>query len=189
MSKKNYVSLIEKIVKSRCKKQKELLNYHIIPAVEYAYQLVDIVESDKEIAILGTWLHDISKISWYSKPKRDRNNHHINGSKESGRILSKLGYDPLRTKLVQECVLRHSTDKRYHPKTIEEKIVVSADSLSHLYNVPRLCKQAYSNNTSSIKDDTEWLINKCENLIAKMEIPEARNMAIKRYEQIKQLFS
>jgi HD superfamily phosphodiesterase len=180
MSKKIYVYEVEKIVREHYKKQKEFLVYHIIPAVDYAHQLLDIVQTDSEIAVLGTWLHDISKINSYRKQRRNRNSHHLRGSEETGRILKRLGYDPVRAKIVQECVLRHSSDSRYLPQTIEEKIVVSADSLSHIFNVPRLCKQAYGSNNCSIKEDTDWLISKCNNLIAKIEIPEARDMAIKK---------
>lgn len=82
-------------------------------------------EADKEITLLGVWLHDIAH---YHVKEED---HAITGEKLALEFLRKNKFPEERIKRVAHCVRAHR-NKDCPPETIEAKIVTCADSASHL---------------------------------------------------------
>lgn len=97
---------------------------HITKTVKYSKILATKLNADKETCEIAAWLHDISKL----EDKKDK--HHITGSKRAREILQELEYDEEKIKIIESSILTHSSDKNYEPKTLEQKILASADALA-----------------------------------------------------------
>src|SRR3989344_1112220 len=82
-------------------------------------------EADKEITLMGVWLHDIGHYPL------DEEDHAIKGERRAIEFLNKIKLDKEKIKKVAHCVRAHRC-KDVHPETIEAKILSCADSASHL---------------------------------------------------------
>ena len=150
---------------------------HINLVVKYSKVLSKRLKANEEICILASLLHDISKM------KKDFVDHDIKGSIEAEKILLNLGYDNLKTLKVKECILTHSS-KKFKPKSVEAKIVASADAISHFYNFDAFCFYVYNTKNLS-KEEGKKLILKKYSTAYKKIMPKARYLVKKRYEAIK----
>ena len=171
---------IKKIVFKLCKGQEDIWENHIISVVNYSKRLAKKRGADKEIVEIAAWLHDIKKL------RGEKGGHHIFGAKEAEQILKKIGYPHDKTEQVKECILTHSSDKKYPPKSLEAKIVATADALSIFDNFPGMAYVAYSRKGLPIKGGREWLIKKYKTAWNKL-IPKGREIAKQKYEAIKLL--
>jgi len=86
-----------------------------------------ILKADKEIVEVGVWLHDITHpIGGY-----EGKDHNIASSETAKKYLKSIDYDKTKFKKVIHCIEAHRTTVLPEPKTIEAKIVASADNLVH----------------------------------------------------------
>lgn len=115
----------ERVVKST----KELLDEHSLS------------DEDKEVLILSAWLHDTG----YTKGAV---NHEENSCIISSKFLKKQGYDALKIKKVNNCIL--ATERFFTPKTELEKIIRDADS-SHF------AKKSYLETTEYLREELSLL--------------------------------
>ena len=83
-------------------------------------------EADKEVVIISVWLHDIG---WADGDLK--NDHAVKSEQEAIRFLTDIGYPKEKIDVVAHCVRAHRC-KDVMPETIEAKILVAADSASHL---------------------------------------------------------
>lgn len=83
-------------------------------------------EADREVALLGVWLHDIGVAI-----KGGNDDHSVRSEAEARKFLSTLGLSSSKIEKVAHCVRAHRC-KDVKPETIEAKIVAAADSASHL---------------------------------------------------------
>jgi len=128
---KDIIELIAKEVKKRVKVlEKELPWFwekHILVVVEMVEKLCEIIEADKEICLLSAYLHDIGRVVDME------DNHDVAGLPIIEEILS--GYDYPRDKIEKvKSACRSHRCKDVMPKTIEAKVIASADAMSHLDN-------------------------------------------------------
>ncbi len=86
-------------------------------------------DANKEITLLGVWLHDIGH---YIKSEED--DHSIVSEKKAKEFLEKQNYSKEKLKKVLHCVRSHRC-RDIKPKTIEAKIVAGADSASHITEI------------------------------------------------------
>ena len=83
-------------------------------------------KADKEIVLLSVWFHDIG----HADGKVDED-HAIKSEAETIKFLEARGYPKEKIDQVAHCVRAHRC-KDIPPETIEAKILVAADSASHM---------------------------------------------------------
>tara|TARA_Y100000310_G_C20407049_1_gene680170 strand:- start:73 stop:612 length:540 start_codon:yes stop_codon:yes gene_type:complete len=175
-------TILKGMILKLCKKNKWDWENHVKSVVKYSKILAKKMKADKEICEVSAWLHDIIKIK-HSKAK----SHHIKGSIEAEKILKNLNYPEDKIKKIKQCILTHSSDKKYQPKSKEARILASADALSHFDNPISNIYFALVIKKQNTKEAKKTLIKKAKNNWNKL-IPEAKKIAKPKYEAIKLLF-
>lgn len=102
-----------------------------LPQVEkWAEKLLEYKpEANREIALIGVWLHDIGQVVGNKET-----DHAINSETEAKRFLTEIGAKPDLISQVAHCARAHRC-KDVQPKTIEAKILAVADSASHMTDI------------------------------------------------------
>jgi hypothetical protein len=117
---------VEKFVRSKL--PADFVDNHIKHVVKEALWLSKFYpEADKEIVKLGAWMHDVTHIS--SGYVGD--DHNVASAKTAREFLSSIGYDKDKLERVVHCIEAHRTSRPPEPRTIEARIVASADNLAH----------------------------------------------------------
>lgn len=110
--------------------EKERWRHHFLPVVRYAKQLAHQVGADLEVVELAAWLHDFTRI------QGDDEDHHLSGAEEARKLLEGLHYDQAKIEEVCHCILSHRGSDDFPARTIEAKIVASADAMAHIGYAP-----------------------------------------------------
>jgi HD superfamily phosphodiesterase len=131
MSKK--LLLVKKLVKNECLNmgfiESWFYDVHLLGVEKCAKQLLnELPGADKEIVMLGVWLHDLQRIRGL------KGDHAKIGAREAAKVLQQLKYGDDTVKKVKNIVLVHSCDGKLLPKTLEEKILATADAMSNYMN-------------------------------------------------------
>lgn len=174
------ITEIRKISKGVCDKDGKLQwEMHIMPVLDNAMKLADLLKADKEILETAVYLHDIARISG------KEGDHHIKGAEMAREILAKMGYETPFIENVSYCILNHRSSFS-ECKTLESEILNSADAMAHIDSIPWLIWIAVDSGKMSFKEAFEWVDKKVEkgwNL--KIQLPEARKLAKPKYEAAK----
>jgi uncharacterized protein len=127
-------------VKSLAKKNNWLwfFNLHQREVVIYAEELLKIYKrADSKIVMISCWLHDIAH--YYAANSREilevKENHHLKGAEIAEKFLEKYKISKEEIGQIKNCIIRHRNKKPYTPKTLEEKIMVVADTMSHFGSI------------------------------------------------------
>lgn len=153
----NKILEIKKIIKKEC----ETLGFtndwfydtHLLAVEKFAKKLLKkLPKADKEIVMLGVWLHDIQRI------RGIEGDHAKIGAREAGKVMKKFDYNKNKTKLVKKIILTHCCNTKLMPETIEGKILASADAMSHYTNNFYL-KVAISGD-KNFQDYKKWALEK-----------------------------
>jgi len=162
---------------------------HIESVVNYTKLLSKKFGGDKEIVEIAALLHDIRKMKgqhqWQSNKKLIDyyHNHHVEGAEEAEKILLKFKYPLEKIEKVKNCILTHSKDKNYPPKTIEAKILATADALSYFDHFMEFAHWVYNIKKESINNGRKILAEKFKGAWDKM-MPEAKKIGKDKYEMI-----
>lgn len=106
------------------------LSRHLTQVEKWAIKILQRKpEADKELVMLGVWLHDIGQVVGDKQ-----NDHAINSEAEAKRFLGKEEADNELINKVAHCVRAHRC-KDIQPETLEAKIVAVADSASHMTDI------------------------------------------------------
>jgi uncharacterized protein len=178
MKNMSIIPKINKMLQDLYKGQKLNWKGHIESVVKYSKMLAKKTGADEEIVEIAALLHDIMKI------KGQREGHHITGSEEAAKILKELGYPEDKIEKVKHCILTHSSDEKYLPMTKEAKAVASADALAHFDMFEDIAHSAYVKKGLDSEEARKFILGKYERSWKKM-MPEAREIAKKRYDAIK----
>lgn len=113
-------------------------NLHQKEVAESANDLLKLYpQADKKIVLVSCWLHDIAH--YYAKNEKEilavKKNHHIDGAKIAKEILLNYKLSQTEIEKIKNCVLNHRNHENYEPKTLEEKMVAVADTLSHFRSI------------------------------------------------------
>ncbi|MFA5155267.1 MAG: HD domain-containing protein [Patescibacteria group bacterium] len=101
---------------------------HLLAVEKYAnFLLSRLPKADRELVLLGVWLHDIQRV------RGIKGDHQKIGASEAKKIMKEYGYPPDKIKKVQDIILSHSCD-RLMPRTLEGKILATADAMTHYVN-------------------------------------------------------
>lgn len=164
--------LVEKANYSKNNKYKSTFwNYHTLPVVDLSLKLSRLFKADKEILELSALLHDYSAVYNYAFAQE----HHIHSARMAEEILTKLKYPGEKTKHVASCILSHRGSRPMAKKTIEAKILASADAMSHFTQLADMMLLTYGIHKYETKEGAIWLRNKLKRSWAKI-MPEGREM-------------
>lgn len=128
----NKINEIKQLVKKECAEFLGADNWfyetHLL-AVEKAakFLLSKLPKADKEVIMLGVWLHDLQRV------RRIKGDHQKIGAREAEKVMKLFGYDAQVIAKVKGNILTHSCEK-IMPKTLEGKILASADAMAHYSN-------------------------------------------------------
>jgi hypothetical protein len=101
---------------------------HLLAVEKYTnFLLKKLPKADKEIVLLGVWLHDTQRV------RGIKGNHQKIGAIEAKKIMLEYGYSADIIKKVQNIILTHSCSDKM-PTTLEGKILTTADAMSHYAN-------------------------------------------------------
>ncbi len=148
-------------------------------------------QADADIVLPGILLHDIgymavpaedhlkglagAHMGWEEEITR---RHEIQGAKLAGEILAEVGWDPDRTRRIQEIVDGH--DSRLEAISLEDRLVKDADKLwRYTASAVRICHVWMKLTTEAYMDWVEseidrWLFTDAARGIARREIASSR---------------
>ena len=154
---------------------------HLLAVEKYAnFLLRRLSKADKEIVLLGVWLHDSQRVMGI------KGDHQKAGAIEAKKIMTEYGYPVETIKKVQNIILTHSCDG-FFPSTVEGKILATADAMSHYVNDFYL--QIATTGQRSLEDFKIWALEKLNRdynkkiffPFAKKEIKERHDVLIKLF--------
>ena len=135
-------------------------------------------EANKEIVLLGTWLHDIQRV------RGIKMEHQEGGAQEAEKIMREFGYPDELIKKVKSIILTHSCRGNNLPTTIEGQILATADAMAH-YTTDFFLRIALISDMT-IKEYKEWALIKLEkNYNVKISFDFAKETVKDRHDTIK----
>lgn len=116
------------------------IKHHIKAVVKEALWLCNFYpKADKEVVEISSWLHDITHP--LSIKPYEQEDHNIASAKKTQKFLDSIAFDNSKTKKIIHCIKAHRSSRHPEPKTIEAKIVASADNLAHFTKFDFLYKK------------------------------------------------
>jgi len=144
--------------------------FHILPVVKHSLRLGRKSKADLEIVELAALLHDLAAIT----DKKFIENHHIHGASMAEKLLSDSGLPEGKIKKVSLCILNHRGSSPGKRESLEEKILASADAMSHFTELADMMYLVYGIHKLRTKPGAVWLKNKLERSWKKL-CPKAEN--------------
>ncbi len=182
---KDRTEKIRELVRSETMKSElpEQWECHIIPVVDYAIKLSDICNADRNVCEVAALLHDIGRIRYGGK------GHNMTGARDSVKMLSRMGFEKEFTEKVRHCIVSHRCEEGdEEPRTLEAKIISSADAMAQYDNIPLFFYVSVKVKNDSLIDAYNWVYEKVvRGWEKKMLIPQAKEMMKERYEALKQI--
>ena len=165
-------------------------NLHQKEVIKCAKKLLKIYKkADRKIVLISCWFHDIAH--YYARDGKEifeiKKNHHIKGAKIAEDFLKSYKLNKEEILKIKNCVLRHRNKEPYVARSLEEKIVVVADTLSHFESIFYFTYFKFSPDDSleaMVKKDLEKLDRDWHDLGL---LPEARKLAENEYKVFRKL--
>ncbi|MFA5248089.1 MAG: HD domain-containing protein [Patescibacteria group bacterium] len=132
--------------------------YHLEIVAFYSLKLAKKLKADAEVLELAAYLHDYASLINFKNAER----HHIIGAQEAKKILTNLGLPKEKIMAVSQCILNHRGSVILKKETTEEKILASADAMSHFSCIPDMLFLAYNIHKLETYEGAVWLKNKLE---------------------------
>ena len=175
------IKKVEKLIKEACRKQtnkfeRSAWDFHIKSVVNWGKLLAKELNADLEIVEISALLHDYASVK---NPKWNKE-HHIHGARLADEILTKLDYPREKIEAIKHCIYSHRASKQIERKTIEAKILASADAVAHIVNVPALLYLAFKIHDKTVTQGIDWVRKKLQRSYKKI-MPEAREMIQEDY--------
>jgi HD superfamily phosphodiesterase len=179
------VSQIKKMIRRECvlNGREWFYNQHLLGVEKFAVALLKKLPSaNPEIVMLGVWLHDLQRI------RKIKGVHEKVGAAEAQKVMRDFKYTPSEIEQVRHMILAHSCDTKIMPKTLEAKILSSADGMSHYINDFYLTIACLGERTTG--EFKEWIQEKLSrNFTKKIQFPFARKMVARRHRLFKEVFT
>lgn len=178
---------IKNLVKNECYKlgfvEEWFYDIHLLAVEKFAKDLLKkLPKASKEIVLLGVWLHDLQRI------RGIKGDHAKIGAIEAKKVMKQFGYSEQIVEHVKEIIAAHSCNTRLLPKTLEGKILVSADAMSHYVNDFYLTIAITGKR--NLKDYKEWSLEKLDrDYNKKIFFNFAKKMIRKRHKVLKEFFT
>lgn len=179
MKKYNYQKIVKevrKIVKEandspKNKFTRDVWPFHIKPVIKYSLILGKKLKADLEILELAALLHDYAGM----KDSKMYKDHHIKGAELAEEILGRLKFPEEKIGTIKDVIISHRGSVKMKRKTIEAKILASADAMAHYCYIPDMFYLAYGIHNYDIVDGAEWLRGKLDRSWSKI-MPEGRKI-------------
>lgn len=175
----NIISDINILLNNMCKDDR--MKYHIIPVVNISKEMAKKLNADIQVVVISAYLHDVTKILG------DRKNHHISGAEYAREFLEKYKIPNEKIELIEECIKNHRGSTKYQRKTLEEKIVATADAVAHFQHPLTLFYSWYGRRQCSIDDGAEGIKNKLQRSWNKIEFEYVKDEVKERYDYLMQM--
>ncbi|TSC53493.1 MAG: Metal dependent phosphohydrolase, partial [Parcubacteria group bacterium LiPW_39] len=126
------VSSIKKLVAKECAVLGFVPDWffktHILGVEKFAKKLLKkFPQADKKSVMLGVYLHDLQRIRGL------KGDHEKLGALEAMKVMDKFSYSQAEINRVKEIIETHAY-RKLTPKTLEGKILATADAMSHYIN-------------------------------------------------------
>lgn len=172
---------VRKLVKDAChardnKFKSSVWQFHILPVVEHSLVLGKKFKADLEILELAALLHDYAGLI----NKRYYKDHHLHGARLVKKILTDLDYPKEKIIHIQDCIISHRASVRIKPKTIEAKIIASADAMAHITELVDLFYLTFGVHKFKTKKGAIWLRDKLKRSWSKI-MPEGKKIIKEDY--------
>jgi HD superfamily phosphodiesterase len=123
---------IKSQIKQECEKSKSIPDWfykdHLSQVEKNAKEILrEQTKADKEVVLLGVWLHDLQRI------RGIKGDHQKIGAREAEKVMKEYDYDKEMIEKVKSIILSHSCNSK-KPSSLEGKILASADAVSHYQN-------------------------------------------------------
>ncbi len=171
---KEIISDINKLLNKICDDGR--MKYHILPVVKISVEMAKELNADEQVVEIAAYLHDVTRILG------NKETHHITGAKYARDFLKKYAFDNKKIELIEKCIRNHRGSTKNDRKTIEEKIIATADAISHIeYPIPLFYtwygkrKAKLEEGATEIKSKLQRSWNKIEFEYKKDEIKEKYN--------------
>ncbi len=138
--------------------KKTAWDYHILSVVEYSLKLGRKLKADPEVLELAALLHDYSGILDIDLYK----DHHAHSARLAEEILSRLDYPEEKTRSIQKAIFNHRGSLKLKRRSLEEKILASADAMTHITELADMFYLAYKVHGYETREGAEWLKKKLE---------------------------
>lgn len=181
------VEQIKRLVKNECSRSRFIDSWfydvHLLGVERFAKELLKkLPQADREIVWLGVWLHDLGKV------RGIKGNHAKRGAAEAEKVMRQFGYPEKMMPPVKAIILSHGCKAGLKPKTLEGKILASADAMSHYANDFYLTIAVTGEkNLSNFK---KWALEKlAKDYNKKIFFAFARKMIARRHEILKEVLT
>ncbi len=151
---------------------------HFVPMVEYALELAEIREADKEIVWIAAWLHDIWSIMWSYE------NHHEWWANHAEELLTEWWVEKEKIAAIKHCIFAHRWSHDIARDTIEAECICDADAMSHFKDITSLFSLAISTHWLDDIEAHKFVREKLDRSYAKMT-PLAQEMIKDKYDAVK----
>lgn len=173
---------VRKLVKEACYSPKNkfcntIWIYHVTPVVEHSLKLGRKFQVDLEVLELAAYLHDYAGLVNYKFYK----NHHLEGARLAGEILENLNFPKEKIKHVKGCIKCHRGSIKKDRKTIEAKILASADAMSHISDLADMFYLTFGVHRYKTNEGARWLKKKLRRSWQKI-MPEGKRLVKRDYE-------
>lgn len=163
---------------------------HQKEVIKYAEKLLKIYKTaDRKTVLIACWLHDIAH--YYARNGREilkvKKTHHLNGAKIAEKFLKQYNLKREEVEKITNCILKHRNHPPYTARTLEEKIVVVADTLSHFGSIFYLTYFKFHPSHSlekMVEDDLAKLKRDWRDI---QILPKAKKLAEAEYKMFKKL--
>jgi HD superfamily phosphodiesterase len=183
----NKVNQIKNLVRNECFSlgfvHNWFFNTHLLGVEKFAKKLLKkLPKADKETILLGVWLHDLQRI------RGIKGDHAKIGAREAEKVMKQFGYPQKTIQHVKKIISAHSCNTRLIPKTIEGKILASADAMSHYINDFYLT--IATTGERDLKNFKTWALEKItKDYNKKIFFGFARKMIEKRHKTLKEILT
>ena len=172
---------IIKKVKDACYKKKNYFGgktweLHIQPVVKYSLFLGKKLGADLEVLELSALLHDYANL--IDNKKYDKQ-HHVYGASFARKILKNLLPEE-KINHITDSILSHRGSSKIKAKTLEAKIIRSADAMSHITELADMFYLVYGIHGLNSLEGAEWLKAKLKRSWQKT-MPEAKKIISEQY--------
>lgn len=147
---------------------------HVKYVVDYALELANRLQCEREIVEISALLHDISRLDGSNE------NHHVDSAKYAEKILKKNGYDKTKIDKVIHCILTHRGGSSLPRNTLEANCLASADAMAHFRNISDMFYFVYHDLGVSSDMGKEMIKEKLEKSYNKI-LPEAKDIVEEKY--------
>ena len=181
---KRIVNLVYELVDAAAKNPKNIFQYsafpnHILVVRKFAKLLANKLGADEEICELAALFHDYASLLGKEYVEK----HQEHGAKLAKDFLITHGYPEEKAKAVAYCVSVHRGSTRLEKKTLESKILASADAMAHIDNITSVIHLAYGIHQYDTEEGAKWVLKKLARSWDKL-MPEAKKLIQKKYNAI-----